>query len=123
MAIRRAFRILAALAAVLAGISSANADRRVALVIGIGAYKNLSALDNPVSDAKAIAASLRGRGFEVHEYYDALRGDLLNALEDFQAATAGADVALVYYAGHGMELAGENVLAPIDTEVTCEPRQ
>jgi hypothetical protein len=123
MAIRSTFRILAALAALLAGISSANADRRVALVIGIGAYKNLSSLDNPVSDAKAIAASLRGRGFEVHEYYDALRGDLLNALEDFQAATSGADVALVYYAGHGMELAGENVLAPIDTEVTCEPRQ
>jgi hypothetical protein len=123
MGIRKTFGILVALAAALAGVSSANADKRVALVIGIGAYKNLSALGNPVADAKAIATSLRGRGFEVYEHYDAVRGDLLNALEDFQAATSGADVALVYYAGHGMELAGENVLAPIDTEVTCEPRQ
>ena len=124
MAIRRTLGIsAAALAAILFWTPSANADRRVALVIGIGAYKNLSTLGNPVSDAKAIATSLRGRGFEVYEHYDAVRGDLLNALEDFQAATSGADVALVYYAGHGMELAGENVLAPIDTEVTCEPRQ
>jgi hypothetical protein len=105
------------------GIPSANADRRVALVIGIGAYKNLSTLGNPVSDAKAVAGSLRGRGFEVHEHYDLVRGDLLNALEDFQAAASNAEVALVYYAGHGMELAGDNVLAPVDTEVTCEPRQ
>lgn len=111
------------LVAILLGITSANADRRVALVIGIGTYKNLSSLPNPVGDAKAIAASLRGRGFEVFEHYDLGRGDLLNALEDFQVAASDAEVALVYYAGHGMELAGENVLAPIDTEVVCEPRQ
>jgi hypothetical protein len=120
----RSFRTLAVvLSLLLLGVTSANADRRVALVIGIGAYKNLSTLGNPVSDAKAVAGSLRGRGFEVHEHYDLVRGDLLNALEDFQAAASDAEVALVYYAGHGMELAGDNVLAPVDTEVTCEPRQ
>jgi hypothetical protein len=124
MAIHRTFGIsVVALAAILFGTSSANADRRVALVIGIGAYQNLSTLGNPVNDAKAVAGSLRGRGFEVHEHYDLVRGDLLNALEDFQAAASNAEVALVYYAGHGMELAGDNVLAPVDTEVTCEPRQ
>ena len=111
------------LVAILLGITTAKAERRVALVIGIGTYKNLSSLPNPVGDAKAIAASLRGRGFEVFEHYDLGRGDLLNALEDFEVAASNAEVALVYYAGHGMELAGENVLAPIDTEVTCEPRQ
>jgi len=124
MPVRGSLRTLAiVLAAILFGITAARADRRVALVIGIGAYKNLSTLANPVSDAKAVAASLRGRGFEVFEHYDPVRGDLLNALEDFQAAASNASVALVYYAGHGMELAGDNVLAPIDTEVTCEPRQ
>jgi uncharacterized protein len=123
MSILRSFRTLAVVLAVFLGIASAQAERRVALVIGIGAYKNLSTLDNPVNDAKAVAASLRGHGFEVQEHYDLVRGDLLNALEDFQAAASNAEVALVYYAGHGMELAGDNVLAPIDTEVSCEPRQ
>jgi hypothetical protein len=119
----RLLGLAAAFAAVLLGTAPAEADRRVALVIGIGTYKNLSSLENPVADAQAIAQSLRGRGFEVFEHYDLARGDLLNALEDFQAAAAGATVALVYYAGHGMEMAGENVLAPVDTEVSCEPRQ
>jgi hypothetical protein len=118
------FRAVAlAVAALLITASAAHAERRVALVIGIGAYNNLSALTNPVGDARAIASSLRGHGFEVFEHYDLARGDLLNALEDFEAASHGATVALVYYAGHGMEVAGENVLAPVDTEVTCEPRQ
>ena len=116
----KAFEIV--LAAVLFGITAAKADGRVALVIGNGAYQNLSTLTNPVSDAKAVAESLRARGFQVFEHYDIARGDLLNALEDFQRAADTATVAIVYYAGHGMELAGKNVLAPIDTEVTCEPQ-
>src|ERR1044071_1947680 len=97
-------------AAVLLGTIAAKADGRVALVIGNGAYQNLSTLTNPVSDAKAVAASLRGHGFQVFEHYDIARGDLLNALEDFQRAADAATVAVVYYAGHGMELAGKNVL-------------
>ena len=114
---------LALLAPLLAFSPAALADKRVALVVGIGAYENLSDLANPVGDAGAIAASLRGRGYEVFEHYDLKRGDFLNALEDFQRIASEADVALVYYAGHGMEIAGKNILAPIDTEVSCEPKE
>lgn len=118
---RAVFLSILALAAGVA--TSAMAERRVALVIGIGAYENLSALANPTKDAHAIAAALRGYGFEVAEHYDLARGDFLNVLEDFERISDQADVAMIYYAGHGMEVAGENVLAPIDTQVSCEPKQ
>ena len=124
MAILPRIAILPALLAPLLAFSpAAQADKRVALVVGIGAYENLSDLANPVGDAGAIAAALRGRGYEVFEHYDLKRGDFLNALEDFQRIASQADVALVYYAGHGMEIAGKNILAPIDTEVSCEPKE
>jgi hypothetical protein len=122
MAATRFGALLLLVAALVLAPAAAWADRRVALVIGIGAYRTLSPLANPVPDAEAIAGALRGQGYEVSEHYDLTRGDLLNALEDFQRAAEGADVALVYYAGHGMEVGGENILAPVDTEVTCEPR-
>ena len=113
--------LLGVLLAALSGFAAA--EERVALVIGIGAYQNLSPLGNPVGDAGAVAASLRGHGFEVFERYDLARGDFLNALEDFRRLADEADVALVYYAGHGMEIAGRNILAPVDTEVSCEPKE
>ena len=92
--------------------------KRVALVIGMGEYQHLSSLNNPVPDAKAIAAALHG--FEVSEYYNLDRADLLDALEKFKRQATGAEVALVYYAGHGMEVEGKNVLAPTDMEIECE---
>ncbi|MGH9331069.1 MAG: caspase family protein [Vicinamibacterales bacterium] len=121
-------RVLARLAAIVGVIAAsaateAQADKRVALIVGIGAYKNLSTLANPVGDAQAVASALRGHGYQVFEHYDLGRGDFLNALEDFERTADQADLAIIYYAGHGMEIAGENVLAPIDTEVTCEPKQ
>ena len=70
-------------------------------------------------DAKAIAAELRDRGFEVSEHYNLTRADLLDALEAFKREAAGAEVALVYYAGHGMEVEGKNVIAPTDMEIEC----
>ena len=116
------FRIIAAaLVLMLAAILPASAEgKRVALVIGMGQYQHLSRLENPVPDAKAIAAELRAHGFEVSEHYDLDRADLLDALETFKRQAAGADVALVYYAGHGMEIEGKNVVAPTDMEVECE---
>jgi formylglycine-generating enzyme required for sulfatase activity len=105
----------------LAVWSPANAEaKRVALVVGMGEYRHLSTLSNPVPDAKAIAAELKSHGFEVSEYYNLDRADLLDALEKFEGDAAGADVALVYYAGHGMEVQGKNLLAPTDMEVECE---
>jgi formylglycine-generating enzyme required for sulfatase activity len=88
----------------------------------MGEYQHLSSLNNPVPDAKAIAASLRDHGFDVSEHYNLDRADLLDVLEGFKREAQGAQVALVYYAGHGMEVEGKNVLAPIDMEVECEKK-
>jgi formylglycine-generating enzyme required for sulfatase activity len=98
------------------------ADKRVALIIGMGEYQHLSSLNNPVPDAKAIAAELRKHGFEVSEHYNLTRADLLDVLEAFKRETQGAQAALVYYAGHGMEVDGKNVVAPIDMEIECEKK-
>jgi formylglycine-generating enzyme required for sulfatase activity len=104
----------------VAALPSAAQAKRVALIIGMSDYQHLSSLINPVPDAKAIAASLKEHGFEVSEYYNLDRADLLDALEKFKRESTGAEVALVYYAGHGMEVDGKNVLAPTDMEVECE---
>ena len=96
--------------------------KRVALVIGMGEYQHLSSLNNPIPDAKAIAAALGAHGFEVSEYYNLDRADLLDALEKFKRQATGAEVALVYYAGHGMEVEGKNVLAPTDMEIECKEK-
>ena len=96
--------------------------KRVALVIGMGEYQHLSSLNNPVPDAKAIAAALGAHSFEVSEYYNLDRADLLDALEKFKRQATGAEVALVYYAGHGMEVEGKNVLAPTDMEIECKEK-
>jgi len=116
------FRIVvAALALCVALWSQAEAQgKRVALIIGMGEYQHLSSLTNPVPDAKAIAAELKSHGFEVSENYNLTRADLLDVLEAFKRQATGAEVALVYYAGHGMEVEGKNVLAPVDMEIACE---
>ena len=105
--------ICCALAAATA--AQAQASRRVALVIGNAAYAHAPALRNPVNDARAMAGLLKQAGFEEV----ALRLDLgfdgmRIALRDFGQTTRGADVAVVYFAGHGLELGGENFLVPVD---------
>ncbi len=101
----------------------AEASRRVALVIGNGDYSTLAKLSNPVTDARVIAAALKARGFAVSEHYDLSRADLLDALEQFKQTARAADVAVAFYAGHGMEIAGKNIIAPVDTEIVCEPKE
>jgi Caspase domain/Putative peptidoglycan binding domain len=114
-------RIVLALALLLAASApSAAQGKRVALVIGMGAYQHLSSLNNPVPDAKAIAAALKEHGFDVSEHYNLDRADLLDVLEAFKREATNAEVALIYYAGHGMEVEGKNVLAPTDMEIECE---
>jgi len=88
--------------------------RRVALVIGNSAYAAVSALQNPKSDAAAVAAELNRLGFEVIEKHDLGVDGMRRALTEFENKATGADWALVYYAGHGMELAGQNWLIPTD---------
>ncbi len=90
------------------------ADGRVALVIGTSRYDQLTDLPNPRSDAAALAEALSDLGFDVTEETNPDTEDLRDALADFAEDAAGAGVALVFYAGHGVEIAGENRLLPTD---------
>src|ERR1700742_4760542 len=79
-------------------------ERRVAFVVGIGAYKNAPRLANPVNDARAIGESLRRLNFDVSEVYDPDFRTLSEALRAFGIKAQQADVAVVYYAGHGVQV-------------------
>jgi uncharacterized caspase-like protein/uncharacterized protein YecT (DUF1311 family) len=99
------------LAAVL---PTAAAERRVALVVGNSAYARVGALPNTVNDAHAVARALEGIGFDVALVADADRRALREALRGFAARADGADVAFLFYAGHGIEAGGVNWLIPTD---------
>ncbi len=92
----------------------------VALVIGNSKYANVSELDNPGNDALAVAEGLRRQGFNVLAATDLNRVEMRNALRDFRRLADEADVALVYYAGHGIEIAGVNYLVPVDARLEDE---
>jgi uncharacterized caspase-like protein len=91
--------------------------KRVALVIGNGAYKAVDPLSNPANDAAAVAGALRRAGFEVIEKHDLGGAQMRKALGEFEDATMGATWGFVYYAGHGIELNGRNWLIPVDAEL------
>jgi uncharacterized caspase-like protein len=91
------------------------AERRVALVIGNSAYTSVNKLTNPANDSAAIAATLRKALFDVVEFKQDLKvAEMRRALRDFSDTARDADVAVVYYAGHGMEVDGVNYLIPVD---------
>jgi uncharacterized caspase-like protein len=95
--------------------SAQGADRKVALIIANGAYANTSALSNPPNDAKLIAASAKRAGFETVTLATNLSlAQFQRALRDFREKATGAQVAMVYYAGHGIEGEGKNWLIPVD---------
>lgn len=99
----------------------AGPGKRVALIIGNSAYENASPLTNPERDAKAIAETLRKVGFEtVTLAKDASRDSLVNALRDFANVAEKADWAVVYYAGHGIEVNGTNYLIPVDAKLSVD---
>ncbi|HLG80168.1 MAG TPA: caspase family protein [Bradyrhizobium sp.] len=121
----RCFGRLTALAAVLAVLSAgpACADKRVALVIGNSAYKNVTPLDNPTRDAQLMAETLGNIGFTLvggHAQLDLDKSAMDNAVQEFGRRLVGADVALFYYAGHGLQVAGFNYLVPIGANPTRE---
>ena len=108
-----------ALGLTLATQTAALADRRIALVIGNGKYENAGVLTNPANDANAISALLKKAGFEVVD----LRLNLgvvefKRAVREFVDRAANADVAVVYYSGHGLEYGGVNYLIPVDAKLT-----
>src|SRR3712207_1385785 len=96
--------------------------RRVALVVGNGAYAETAALPNPPNDARAVAAALRGLGFEVLEAADLDHPAMLEALAGFAERLEGARVGLFFYAGHGLQVAGENYLVPVNARLGPRPR-
>ena len=96
------------------------AERRVALVIGNAAYLEAPPLANPTNDAADMRAKLTELGFEIHGGSDLDRARLVGALRDFGRAVETADVALVFYAGHGLQVGGQNYLVPIDAKVEYE---
>ena len=94
----RAIAAIFVLVGLLFSAVSAQADRRVAFVVGNGAYKNVSPLPNPSIDSKAMASLLRNAGFEVVEGVDLTRDGMTEKLREFALKTQGADVALFFYA-------------------------
>ena len=93
------------------------ADGRVALVVGNSTYAHVGRLPNTQNDAADISAALRRLGFEVTTELDADRVEMTDALRRFTRRSAGADVSLVFYAGHGIEMDGINYLVPIDARL------
>lgn len=91
---------------------------RVALVIGNGSYKYATGLPNPPNDARAVAAALQEIGFRVIEGYDLGFAEMDGVIEIFGEQAAGAEIALFYYAGHGVQYQQENYLIPVDSLVT-----
>ena len=109
--------VLAAAALLLAG-QPAFAEKRVALVLGNSAYQNVAQLANPANDSARIAATLKDAGFDVVDSRrDLPAAETRRALRDFADRARDADIAVVYYAGHGIEVDGANYLIPVDAKL------
>src|SRR5450755_3923600 len=110
-------RILLA-AVLLLVCQPAFAEKRVALVLGNSAYQNVPQLTNPINDGAVVAATLKAAGFDVVDSrHDLAAAETRRALRDFADRARDADIAVVYYAGHGMEVDGTNYLIPVDAKL------
>jgi hypothetical protein len=114
------FSLMCMLFAADAAQDSAKADKRVAFVVGNGTYKNVAQLPNPPIDAKAMAATLRNVGFDVVEGTNLTRDTMTERLLEFGKKAQGADVAVFFYAGHGIAISGTNYLLPVDADIKSE---
>lgn len=103
----------------LSAAPPSGAERRVALVVGNGAYKT-TPLNNAVNDAADMALALKGLGFEVTALQDANLRQMREATRRFEQAALTADVALIFYAGHGIEAKGRNFMVPVDADIARE---
>jgi uncharacterized caspase-like protein len=105
-------------AALLLVCQPAWAEKRVALVLSNSAYQNVARLPNPVNDGTVIAATLKKAGFDVVDSrHDLPAAETRRALRDFADRARDAEIALVYYAGHGIEVDGTNYLIPVDARL------
>jgi len=105
---------------ILVSADAAKADRRVAFVVGNGTYKNVTPLPNPPIDATSMAGLLRNAGFDVVEGINLTRDKMTERLLEFGKKTQGADVAVFFYAGHGIAIDGINYLLPVDADIKSE---
>jgi uncharacterized caspase-like protein len=111
-------RFFLAAALLLLVCQPAFAEKRVALVLGNSAYQNVARLANPVNDGMVIVATLKNAGFDVvEERPDLSAAETRRALRDFADRARDADIAVVYYAGHGIEVDGTNYLIPVDAKL------
>ncbi|ESX12810.1 caspase family protein [Mesorhizobium sp. M0179] len=115
-------RLLFALLLMLATTATAVAERRVALVIADNDYRLVRKLANPVNDGEAMEAALKTLGFEVVLETNRDLRRMRRALDDFREDAKGADVALVYFSGHGVEISGDNRLLPVDADASSLDR-
>lgn len=112
-------RLIAVLAIILAGTAPALA-KRVALVIGNGAYEHTVPLPNPANDAQQMAAKLRALGFDVVAGQDQTYNDMRRSVMNFSKKAYGAEIAILFYAGHGLQVGEQNHLVPIDATIEDE---
>ncbi len=108
---------------IAAFVAPASAEKRIALVIGNSTYQNVARLDNPRNDASLMAETLTALGFTLignRAQLDLDKAMLDTAVQTFGRQVQGADVALFYYAGHGVQVAGSNYLVPINANPTRE---
>jgi hypothetical protein len=113
-------RLLAGLFLSLFLVLPAAAEKRVALIIGNSAYANSPVLANPVHDAADMAAALKGVGFEVILGTDLTKPAFDAKVREFARALEGSEVALFFYAGHGLQVSGRNYLMPVDARLQVE---
>jgi uncharacterized caspase-like protein len=111
--------VMLALACLICSGPSFAEDKRVALVIGNSGYKNTPQLGNPKNDASDIAAALRKLNFTVVEGLDLDKAGMERKVRDFAAALRDARTGLFFYAGHGLQVGGQNYLVPVDAELTA----
>src|SRR6187431_70971 len=115
---QKLYRLALAATALLFVSGPAFAEKRVALVLGNSAYQNVAQLTNPVNDSAKIAATLKDAGFDVVDSRrDLPAAETRRALRDFADRARDADIAVVYYAGHGIEVDGANYLIPVDARL------
>ena len=116
----RCHRLLAPVVAYLLLILPAAAEKRVALVVGNSAYAHANPLPNPVNDAGDMAKALTEVGFEVILGLDLTKPAFDAKVRDFARALDRADVAVFFYAGHGLQASGRNYLVPVDASLQGE---
>ncbi len=123
MSLRPLLCLLTALSGAVALCHPALAAKRIALVVGNNDYTEVSKLEKATGDARAVAATLQGLGFDVIAVLDASRARMSRALVDFESRVQPGDTALFYFAGHGVALDGGNYLLPTDIPNVTEAQR